>query len=112
MQRFPRDPTRAVPRGAAQCQITTDEAQQAAEVMNVETQVSYGGCTIRPIVTATDDGRFTASAVVTGPHARDGQTLGAQADFGRREEAADRAIELAIVDIDRRRSVPHGQRDR
>lgn len=80
--------------------------------MNVETQVSYGGCTIRPIVTATDDGRFIASAVVTGPHARDGQTLGAQADFGRREEAADRAIELAIVDIDRRRSVPDGQRDR
>ena len=69
----------------------------------METQVSYGGFMIRPIVTATDNGRYTAAAVLTGPYDHDEHTVGAQVDFGRREEAVDRAIELAIAEIERRR---------
>lgn len=74
----------------------------------MQAQVSYGGFMIRPIVTATDSGRYTASAVVTGPYDRDEHTVGAQVDFGRREEAVDRAIELAIAEIERRRFAPDG----
>jgi len=74
----------------------------------VESQVSYGGFMIRPIVTATEAGRYTASAVVTGPYDSDGHTVGAEVDFGRREEAVDRAIELAIAEIERRRFASEG----
>lgn len=74
----------------------------------MEAQVSYGGFLIRPVVTATESGRFTASAVLTGPYDRDQHTVGAEVDFGRREEAVDRAIELAIAEIDRRRFASDG----
>ena len=74
----------------------------------METQVSYGGFMIRPIVTATDSGRYTATAVVTGPYDHDEHTIGAEVDFGRREEAVDRAIELAIAEIERRRFASDG----
>jgi dipeptidyl aminopeptidase/acylaminoacyl peptidase len=72
----------------------------------METQVSYGGFMIRPIVTATDSGRYTASAILTGPCDRSEHTVGAEIDYGRREEAVDRAIELAIAEIERRRYAP------
>ena len=72
----------------------------------METQVSYGGFMIRPVVTATDSGRYTASAILTGPYDCDQHTVGAPVDFGRREEAVDRAIELAIAEIERRRCAP------
>jgi len=74
----------------------------------VEAQVSYAGFVIRPIVTATENGRYTASAVITGPYDQDEHTVGAQVDFGRREEAVDRAIELAIAEIERRRFASEG----
>ena len=69
----------------------------------MEAQVSYAGFMIRPIVTATNNGRYTASAVLSGSPDRDEQTVGAEVDFGRREEAVDRAIEMAIAEIERRR---------
>jgi hypothetical protein len=78
-----------------------------AEV-SVEAQVSYGGFMIRPIVTATNNGRYTASAVLTGFHDNDEHTVGAEVDFGRREEAVDRAIEIAIAEIERRRFASEG----
>jgi hypothetical protein len=76
--------------------------------VNVETQVSYGGFMIRPIATATDGGRYTATAILTGPYDHEEHTIGAQVDFGRREEAIDRAIELAIAEIERRRFASEG----
>lgn len=69
----------------------------------MEAQVSYGGFLIRPVVTSTDSGRYTAAAILTGPYDSDEHTVGAEVDFGRREEAVDRAIELAIAEIERRR---------
>lgn len=69
----------------------------------MEAQVSYGAFMIWPIVTATDNGRYTAAAILTEPAQREEHTVGADIDFGRREEAIDRAIEMAIAEIERRR---------
>jgi hypothetical protein len=76
--------------------------KKRAEV-SVEAQVSYGAFMIWPIVTATDNGRYTAAAILTEPAQREEHTVGADIDFGRREEAIDRAIEMAIAEIERRR---------
>lgn len=69
----------------------------------MEAQVSYGAFMIWPIVTATHNGRYTAAAILTEPAQREEHTVGADVDFGRREEAVDRAIEMAIAEIQRRR---------
>jgi hypothetical protein len=80
----------------------TDLMSHAESNMHSETTVEYRACLIQPIVTESEDGRFSATAVVA---ARDGEqrTIGVDGDFAQRQEAIDRALERAIAWIDQRR---------
>lgn len=66
--------------------------------------VKYSGCLIRPVVTTTESGRYTAAANITD---RDGEmrTLGVEGDFAEPQEARDQALELAIAWIHQRNAV-------
>ncbi|MGF6971127.1 hypothetical protein OKW43_008222 [Paraburkholderia sp. WC7.3g] len=66
--------------------------------------ITYRGFVIRPLVTMSERGRYTAAAIVTD---REGEsrTLGVEGDFAEMQEASDQAIELAIAWIHRRNVV-------
>ncbi|MFP3646008.1 hypothetical protein [Paraburkholderia sp. SIMBA_054] len=72
--------------------------------MQTEDATPYGGCVIRPVITITEGGRYTAAAMVTD---REGEirTLGVEGDFAGEQEARDQAMELAIAWIHRRNVV-------
>ncbi|ADG19588.1 hypothetical protein [Paraburkholderia atlantica] len=64
--------------------------------MQAENMMEYHGCEIRPVVTATEKGRYAATAVVT-DRAGEIRTLGVDGDFSNVEEARDEALELAVA---------------
>ncbi|SFU24000.1 hypothetical protein SAMN05192563_102470 [Paraburkholderia aspalathi] len=66
--------------------------------------VEYSGWVIHPVVTESKGDRFAAAATIVD---RDGEerTVGVDGDFARSQEAMDRAVELAIAWIHRRRVV-------
>jgi hypothetical protein len=72
--------------------------------MQTDDVSQYRGYVIRPVVTATQSGRYTAAAVVT-DREDEIRTLGVEGDFPASEEARDQAMELAIAWIDRRKFV-------
>jgi len=65
------------------------------------TNIRYRTFLIRPFVTANANGRFAASAVITDPSDEE-RTVGVDGDFGQRQEAVDRAVEVAMAHIDQR----------
>jgi hypothetical protein len=69
--------------------------------MQTDKVMEYRGCEVRPVVTATGKGRYSAAAVVTD---RDGETrtLGVHGDFAWPQEARDEALELAVAWIQQR----------
>jgi hypothetical protein len=52
-------------------------------------------------VTTNANGRFSASAVITDPSDEE-RTVGVDGDFGQRQEAVGRAVEVAMAHIDQR----------
>ncbi|MFC5427966.1 hypothetical protein ACFPTO_03950 [Paraburkholderia denitrificans] len=69
--------------------------------MQTNEVLEYRGCEIRPTVTPTASGRYSAAVLVTD---RDGETrtLGVEGDFAGPQEARDGAMELAIAWIQQR----------
>jgi hypothetical protein len=70
--------------------------------VEMTTNIRYRTFLIRPFVTTNANGRFSASAVITDPSDEE-RTVGVDGDFGRRQEAVDRAVEVAMAQIDQRR---------
>lgn len=69
--------------------------------MNTDSGIGYHGCELRPVVTATGTGRYTAAAIVT-DRAGEIRTLGVDGDFANAQEARDEALELAVAWIQQR----------
>lgn len=69
--------------------------------MQTDKVIEYHGCEVRPVVTATGSGRYTAAAVVT-DRAGETRTLGVDGDFANVQEARDEALELAVAWIQQR----------
>ncbi|KVE75897.1 hypothetical protein DF038_35165 [Burkholderia cepacia] len=69
--------------------------------MQTDNVIAYHGCEVRPVVTATENNRYAAAAMVTD---RDGETrtLGVDGDFANAQEARDEALELAVAWIQQR----------
>ncbi|MFX1673994.1 hypothetical protein PWR63_17290 [Paraburkholderia sp. A2WS-5] len=63
--------------------------------------IEYHGCEVRPVVTVTVSGRYTAAAIVT-DRAGEIRTLGVDGDFANAQEARDEALELAVAWIQQR----------
>ncbi|PVX85727.1 hypothetical protein [Paraburkholderia unamae] len=69
--------------------------------MNTDSVIEYHGCELRPVVTATGSGRYTAAAIVT-DRAGETRTLGVEGEFASPQEARDEALELAVAWIQQR----------
>ena len=69
--------------------------------MNTDSVIEYHGFELRPVVTATGSGCYTAAAVVT-DRAGEIRTLGVDGDFANVQEARDEALELAVAWIQQR----------
>lgn len=69
--------------------------------MHTNRTIEHGGYMVRAVVTDTETGRYSATAILTD---RDGETrtLGVDGDFTDTREACDRALELALAWIQRR----------
>ncbi|KWO48564.1 hypothetical protein WT97_06025 [Burkholderia sp. MSMB1459WGS] len=69
--------------------------------MHTHTTVEHGGYAVRAVVTDTETGRYSATAILMD---RDGETraLGVDGDFADTREACDQALELALAWIQRR----------
>ncbi|AOK21373.1 hypothetical protein [Burkholderia ubonensis] len=69
--------------------------------MQTDNVMEYHGCEVRPVVTATEEGRYAAAAIVT-DRAGETRTLGVDGDFANAQEARDEALELAVAWIQQR----------
>ena len=69
--------------------------------MQTDKFIEYHGCEVRPVVTATESGRYTAAAVIT-DRAGEVRTLGVDGDFANAQEARDEALELAVAWLQQR----------
>ncbi|MDF3082120.1 hypothetical protein [Burkholderia sola] len=69
--------------------------------MHTNRTIEHGGYAVRAVVTDTETGRYSATAILTD---RDGETrtLGVDGDFADTREASDQALELALAWIQRR----------
>jgi hypothetical protein len=69
--------------------------------MQANRTIEHGGYAVRAVVTDTETGRYSATAILTD---RDGETrtLGVDGDFADTREAGDQALELALAWIQRR----------
>ncbi|MGR3908952.1 hypothetical protein Q3A80_18115 [Burkholderia sp. SR8] len=69
--------------------------------MQTDKIIEHRGYEVRAVVTDTEAGRYSATAIVTD---RDGETrtLGVDGDFADTREACDQALELALAWIQRR----------
>lgn len=69
--------------------------------MQTDNVMEYHGCEVRPVVTATEKGRYASAAIVT-DRAGEIRTLGVDGDFANARESRDEALELAVAWIQRR----------
>nr|WP_230944697.1 hypothetical protein [Burkholderia cepacia] len=69
--------------------------------MQTDNVMAYHGCEVRPVVTATGNGRYAAAAIVTDP-AGETRTLGVDGDCASAREVRDEALELAVAWIQQR----------
>ncbi|WP_175821173.1 hypothetical protein [Burkholderia sp. BCC0419] len=69
--------------------------------MHTTRTIEHGGYAVRAVVTDTETGRYSATAILTD---RDGEirALGVDGDFADTREASDQALELALAWIQRR----------
>ncbi|MPV59985.1 hypothetical protein CFB46_34145 [Burkholderia sp. HI2761] len=69
--------------------------------MQINRTIEHGGYTVRAVVTDTETGRYSATAILMD---RDGESraLGVDGDFADTREACDQALELGLAWIQRR----------